>query len=198
MAAPSKPSTIAQAPGGLSPTWKLVISLLVSLHVVAVFVGPWAAPPHGSLLARTIATGLSPYIQAAHLDNGYRFFAPEPGPGHLVRYEVVTRDGRKIEGSFPDKKAHWPRLLYHRYFMLSEWLNSISGPDSADSKQNELATAYAESYAGHLVHKYDAQTVKLYLRQHKLPSMDEVRAGKKLSDPEFYEERLIVDYDQEE
>ncbi len=181
-----------------------MISLLVSLHVFAVFVGPWAVPPHGSELARSIADALSPYIQAARLDNGYRFFAPEPGPGHLVRYEVVTRDGRKIDGAFPDKKTEWPRLLYHRYFMLSEFLNSISVPEEvaksapADSKMAELATAYAESYAGHLVHKYDAQSVKLYLQQHKLPTMQEVRAGKKLSDPELYEERLVVDYEREE
>src|ERR1700683_5258792 len=156
MAAPSKPSTIAQAPPGLSRTWKLVISLLVSLHVMAVFVGPWAMPPHGSELARSIAGVMGPYLQAAFLNNGYRFFAPEPGPGHLVRYEVVTRDGQKIEGTFPDKKTERPRLLYHRYFMLSEFLNSISAPEpakpaTADSKLAELATAYAESYAGHLV-----------------------------------------------
>ena len=180
-----------------------MISLLVSLHVFAVFVGPWAMPPQGSELARSIAGVMGPYLQAAFLNNGYRFFAPEPGPGHLVRYEVVTRDGRKIDGTFPDKKTEWPRLLYHRYFMLSEFLNSITVPESAkpttaDSKLAELATAYAESYAGHLVDKYDAQSVKLYLQQHKLPTMEEVRAGKKLSDPEFYEERLLVDYDREE
>jgi hypothetical protein len=202
MASPGRPSTIAQPAAGLSSTWKLVISLLVSLHVFAVFVGPWAVPPR-SELARSIADALSPYIQAARLDNGYRFFAPEPGPGHLVRYEVVTRDGQKIEGTFPDKKTERPRLLYHRYFMLSEFLNSISAPEpakpaTADSKLAELATAYAESYAGHLVDKYDAQSVKLYLQQHKLPTMEEVRAGKKLSDPEFYEEHLLVDYDREE
>ena len=43
---------------------------------------------------------------------------------------VVTRDGRKIEGSFPDKKAEWPRLLYHRYFMLSEHLSGLRDPNA--------------------------------------------------------------------
>jgi hypothetical protein len=191
MAAPGTPSAIARPDGGLSSNWKLVISLLVSLHVIAVFVGPWAMPPHGSELARTIATGMGPYLQGAFLNNGYRFFAPEPGPGHLVKYEVIRRDGSKIEGSFPDKKTEWPRLLYHRYFMLSEFLNSLSAPEAA-----ELATAYEEAYAGHLANKYDATSVKLWLQQHKLPTMAEVRAGKKLSDPEFYEERLVVEWEE--
>ena len=77
---------IDQPPCGLTPGWKRLISVLVALHVAAVFVGPWAIPPHGSELARTIASGFGPYLQAAFLNNGYRFFAPEPGPGHLVRY----------------------------------------------------------------------------------------------------------------
>jgi hypothetical protein len=176
---------------GLTPGWKRLISLLVTLHVAAVFVGPWSMPPQGSELAQTIAKGFGPYLQAAFLNNGYRFFAPEPGPGHLVKYEIVTRDGRQIEGSFPDRKAQWPRLLYHRHFMLSEFLNSLAAPEAA-----ELATAYRESYALHLAHHYDARSVKLYLRQHRLPTMADVRGDKKLSDPEFYDEQLVVEWEE--
>ncbi|HTU25934.1 MAG TPA: hypothetical protein VMF30_11085 [Pirellulales bacterium] len=174
---------------GLSPRWKWVISLLVAFHVAAVFVGPWAMPPNSSALGRSVANLISPYLQAASLDQGYRFFAPEPGPGHLIRYEVVAGDGRQIEGSFPDRAAQWPRLLYHRYFMMSEFLNGLGAPDRA-----ELASAYQESYAGHLAYKYNAKSVKLFLRQHRLPTMDDIRAGKKLSDPEFYDERLVVEW----
>ena len=148
-----------------------MISLLVSLHVMAVFVGPWAMPPHGSELARTIAGVHGPYLQAAFLNNGYRFFAPEPGPGHLVRYEVVTRDGRKIEGSFPDKKAQWPRLLYHRYFMLSEFLNSLSAPEAA-----EMATAYAEVVCRASGPAVRRQKREALFAAARLPTMAEVRA----------------------
>jgi hypothetical protein len=238
MAVPRTLSPNERPQSGLSFIWKLVISLLVSLHVIAVFVGPWATPPH-SELARTIARGYGPYLGAAFLNNGYRFFAPEPGPGHLVHYQIVTRDGQQIDGSFPDKKAQWPRLLYHRYFMLSEFLNSISEPaapelairgekttagrraeelDPQSAKSNpreqpimagmplgrgpgasiraELASAYEEAYAGHLAKKYDARSVKLYLQEHRLPTMADVRAGKKLSDPEFYEEQLVMEFEE--
>ena len=33
----------------------------------------------------------SPISKALSLANGYRFFAPEPGPSHLVRYELTLR-----------------------------------------------------------------------------------------------------------
>lgn len=189
---PSRPlSPIDRPQSRLTPGWKRLISVLVTLHVAAVFVGPWAMPPHGSELARSIANGFGPYLQAAFLNNGYRFFAPEPGPGHLVRYEVVTRDGRQIEGSFPDRKAQWPRLLYHRHFMLSEFLNSLSAPEAAD-----MATAYAESYAGHLAYVYDATSVKLYVQQHRLPTIADIHAGKKLGDAEFYDDHLVVEYEE--
>jgi hypothetical protein len=173
----------------ISPGLKKLLSVLIALHLLAVFVGPWAMPPHGSQLARWTASWIDPYIQAANLNNGYRFFAPEPSPGHLVHYEVVTGDGREIDGVFPDRKTEWPRLLYHRYFMMSEFLNTVmSNPNAAT-----LAEKYATSYATHLLRQYDAKSVKLSVRQHRLPSMDDVRGGMKLDDPSLYDEKLVID-----
>ena len=173
----------------VSPGWRAVLSVLIAVHLLAVFLGPWAMPPHGSDLARALAGWMQPYLEGVSLNNGYRFFAPEPGPGHLVRYEVTAGDGPAIEGHFPDLATERPRLLYHRYFMLSEFLNSISHPAAA-----ELADKYGESYANHLIHQYDAQHLKLYLRQHRLPTMEEVRGGMQLDDPSLYEERLVVEW----
>jgi hypothetical protein len=189
-----KPDSAAQvASPTLGPWLKGLLSAAIVCHLTAVFVGPWAMPPQGSELARAIAGSMQPYLQAAFLNNGYRFFAPEPGPGHLVRYEVQAGDGRRVEGFFPDRNSERPRLLYHRYFMLSEFLNSISHPAAV-----ELAEQYQQSYAGHLIHKYDAQSVKLYLRRHRLPSMAEVRGGMSLDDPSLYEEKLLVEWDRDE
>jgi hypothetical protein len=185
-AAPTQGS--APAPG-LSPTVKLLASLAIAFHLLAVFVGPWAVPPFGSQLARLFSDCIGPYVQAGYLNNGYRFFAPEPGPGHLIRYEITTRDGRQVEGSFPDSRTEKPRLLYHRYFMMSEFLNGMSNPENS-----EVATKFAESYANHLIHQYDATSVKLYLRQHRLPTADQVRGGMQLDDPSLYDERLITSW----
>ncbi len=93
-----------------------------------------------------------PYSQWLYMNHGYFFFAPNPGPGHLLqctlsyselppnsqsepqqgpnpsqRVGVVPLDpGRTIV--LPDRKLHWPRLHYHRYLMLAEFYNSRFAP----------------------------------------------------------------------
>jgi len=155
--------------------------------------GPWAAlPMHRSLLAETSAQTLQPYLQAAGLANGYRFFAPNPGPSHLVRYEVLLADGTKIEGRFPNHQEHQPRLLYHRYFMLSEFLNSIDDPQNTQG-----IDLYTKSYARHLAREHAAKQVKIWLVRHALPSMVDVRRGLRLDDPTLYDEELLGTFDGE-
>jgi len=151
-------------------------------------------PPAGSLLSRSFAAALGPYVQVMYLDNGYRFFAPEPGPSHLIRYEVVLPDGKRVEGFFPDRTRHWPRLLYHRYFMLSEFVSTLDGPGVPP----ELVEQYAASYAKHLAHEYGAKQVTLYLRTHNIPDIEDVRQGKKLDDPSLYEEKLLGTYEEDQ
>jgi hypothetical protein len=168
---------------------RAAVSLLVLLHVAAVFVGPWAMPP-ASLLGTKVGAAFQPYLDVLSLGNGYRFFAPEPGPSHLVRYEVTQPDGTLVEGFFPNRQEHWPRLLYHRHFMLSEFANTLgSGPE------NKLGEAYAKGYAEHLANVHDGRTVKLYLRRHYVPRSEEVEAGRKLTDAVLYEERPLFTYE---
>jgi len=177
------------------PSAKLraVLSLLIILHVMAVFIGPWAMPPQNSELAVGFARLWQPYMEAFGLANGYRFFAPEPGPSHLVRYEVTLPDGSEVSGVFPDRDEHKPRLLYHRYFMLSEFINTLDSPEGPRIN----AEACAKSYAQHLAHEYQASQVKLYLRRHFVPRMAEVRQGMKLTDKALYEEKPLITYDVE-
>ncbi len=173
------------------PAVRAVVSLIAALHVIAVFVGPWAMPQTSDLGAK-FGRAFQPYLDALSLGNGYRFFAPEPGPSHLVRFEVTTSDGTLQEGFFPNRAEHWPRLLYHRYFMLSEFVNTLgAAPDT------KLADAYARGYARHLADELDGRTVKLYLRRHYVPRSEEVRSGRRLDDKILYEERLIHTYERD-
>ena len=82
---------------------------------------------------------------------------------------------------------HKPRLLYHRYFMMSEFLNTLGDPDAP----NERLTRYANSYAQHLLDATDAKSVKLFLVRHWVPTMDEVRGGRKLTDKVLYLEKPL-------
>src|SRR5262245_32283171 len=118
------------------PWWRWLISAALAFHVAAVFMGPFAfstQTPGGrsSNLAEWLMPVFRPYVQAAYLEHGYAFFAPDPGPSHLVEYQVDFDDGRpSIAGTFPNLKEHRPRLLYHRHFMLSEQLHSSFTPAS--------------------------------------------------------------------
>ncbi|MEO9935289.1 hypothetical protein [Rhodopirellula bahusiensis] len=68
---------------------------------------------------------ISPMAQWLYMDRGYAFFAPDPGPSHLV---LATSDAGKTTQVFPDLDEQWPRLKYHRHFMLAEFLNDSYQP----------------------------------------------------------------------
>lgn len=183
MASPiSKSTNIPVRPTRPSP-WLRLASVLIALHLLAVFVAPWSAPP-SSPLSGTLALWLRPYLDVAFLNHGYKFFAPDPGPTHMVRYELELADGSTKGGVFPNLKEQRPRLLYHRHMMLSERLD---GPPEVEWTQ-----AYARSYAQHLLKEHAAKSVTLYLVTHALPYPDQVTKGLKLDDPTLYRERKLL------
>src|SRR4051812_31888803 len=143
------PPAIENDHAGL-PLWgKLLISVLLVLHVAAIVSPPlaFACRSRGgeSGAARALARFFQPYAGAFFFDHGYAFFAPDPGPNHLVDYKVEFKDGRPlIKGRFPDLAAERPRLLYHRYFMLSEALNNrFVPPEFAPEPSPPALTASA-------------------------------------------------------
>ena len=107
---------------------RLFASALILFHVTAIFWPPFTAATQvdngsSSPFAQGIMTWLRPYASFMYLDHGYAFFAPNPGPCHLVHYNIEFADGREpVEGVFPNLKEEQPRLFYHRHFMLSEEL----------------------------------------------------------------------------
>jgi len=169
-------------------------------QLTAVLLGPFCLPPTyiGSLLQPLFR----PYLGATYLDHSYKFFAPDPGPSHLVRYDLEFADDSHQEGIFPSLDDEWPRLFYHRHFMLSEFINNIGGPDVDWTPQtnwtnaplSEMKQQYARSYAEHLLKKHHARRVTLWLRQHLIPTQEQVVRGMKLDDPSLYRERKLGSY----
>jgi hypothetical protein len=129
------------------PWMKAIASALVAFHLLAVFVAPFAfasnSGPAPSPFADALYGWLRPYIAALYLDHGYFFFAPDPGPSHLVDYKVEFDDGRApVTGRIPDLKTEQPRLRYHRHFMLSESLsNRYVPPDPPPEPSPPALTA---------------------------------------------------------
>jgi hypothetical protein len=199
-------STRSPAPPIPSRGWRWVISGLLLFHITAVFIAPFAfatsnGPGQASPLAVTVMSLLQPYIDAAFLNHGYFFFAPNPGPAHLVRYRLEFADGREpVERMFPDLKRHWPRLLYHRHFMLAESLNGRFVPPEPPEEirrdpmrlagwrmGREQYEGLLRSYARHLQQQYGASSVTLTRVEHRLPTTYEVmEQGMRLDDPSLY------------
>lgn len=180
---------------------RVVGSVLIGFHLAAIVVAPWSAPP-SSPLAQRAAEPFQPYLRAAYLNHGYHFFAPEPGPSHLVRYELKMPDGSVKSGRFPDLNEHQPRLLYHRHFMLTEFLNQLppdpkseeqwrSQPDWRLQQLSDGQRLLARGYADHLLHKHGAESVKLYMVRHHFPAPVDVQEGMKLDDPNLYLEKPL-------
>jgi hypothetical protein len=161
-------------------------------HLAAVISAPYSLSRPA--LAEDLRAVFRPYLQACFLDHGYQFFAPEPGPSHLVRYEIKLADGSRKEGVFPNLQEHWPRLLYHRHFMLSEFVNGLYAPPEAPAAAQAQFKAYSKSYAQHLLRDHNADEVTLHLRRHMIATPQDVTQGTRLDNPRLYEELPLGTY----
>ena len=140
------------------PIYRKLIIVAVLLHLLAVLAEPLAffsrsefqTGPEFFALRRTLA----PYVEWMYLDHGYFFFAPNPGPNHLVAAQEkstetnTTNTPRRLRPDaviFPDRQSHWPRLLYHRYFMLSEFYNNSFAPTEL-TEQDKVDRMFVERW----------------------------------------------------
>ena len=169
-----------------APTISRRVRLFVAFHLAAIVVAPWSVPP-SSILSGSCWEIFQPYLQATYLNHGYHFFAPEPGASHLVRYQLKFSDGHTVDGTFPDRNQHKPRLLYHRHFMLTEALNRLA----LDESDKGALQIVSQSYADHLLRESGAQSVELFLQRHFIPSPQQVLDGLALTDESLYAERPL-------
>ena len=96
------PSSTAPAARRWPPLARLLASLLILLYLAAVLLPPLAGPPPASELASVMLQPFRPLVGSLSLSHGYRFFAPNPGPGHSIRWTITAADGRQATGIIPD------------------------------------------------------------------------------------------------
>jgi hypothetical protein len=174
--APTARRRIARAGFALVNVW-------IVYHLAAVVLAPWSVPP-SSRLVQNAWRAIGPYVQILYLNHGYHYFAPEPGNSTLVSYVLETADGREEVGRIPHRGI-WPRLLYHRHFMLTEFLASN------DAQDPKLKSELVRAMARQLCRQHGARRVTLSRITHRLPSMEWVRAGGTLDDPGSYTEEPL-------
>lgn len=191
-------------------------SVLIIGHVWAVIgrplefatQGPFGASPSMTRFRQPVRG----YSQFTYLDHGYAFFAPEPGPSHLIRATVTPTepgDGSEpgpnpvapIVRNYPDLNDQWPRLLYHRHFMLAEFLNDIYHPPGEPPQeiaQNPIAIRewiqarrryemVRDSILNRLQTAYPQAAVAIDRIEHRQPGLPEFMEGNvPLDAPQLY------------
>jgi hypothetical protein len=176
---------------------KWLVSAALLMHLTAQFLATWNAAPPASDLGQTLATPFQAYVAAARLNQGYRFFAPDPGPSHLMRFRIFDAEGKPVvlnefalnddrtEGQLPPPELRvsvlspQARLLYHRYFMLTEQLDrAIPRPLAPNAPADEVAQqalrerayrALTDSFARELLRRFGGASVKIQLLEHGIP-----------------------------
>lgn len=165
----------------------LLINAWLVFHLVGVFLPAFSVPPSPAIV-RDLYWSIRFYPQAIYMDHGYHFFGPDPGDSTLLRYVAKTAAGETIRGTYPDKNI-FPRLRYHRHFMLTEAIPRIADYDA------ELATLQAQSYAERILKQHHAESIRLFRVTHRLTNADRFLAGGRLDDPETYVDELIGEFE---
>lgn len=164
-----------------------LLNVWLVFHLFAIFVCPASVEPSSSL-ARSGFRLVAPYLHTLFLDHGFHFFAPDPGASTLVEYTLEFADGTTKSGTIPDRSV-FPRLLYHRYFMLTEFLGN--GPE-------ELQPFVERALARNLCRETGAIRVSLTLVVHELPTQEEFRNGRRLDDSTLFVQTPLKSYTVEE
>lgn len=173
----------------ISPRLKCLLSVVLVMHLAAVAIPPFTFATRSgyetSPLANLGMTIVQPYANALFLNHGYFFFAPSPGPSHLVEYDVEFKTGEKKTFRFPDRHSQQPRLFYHRHFMLAEWLHTnypaANIPDWVPEEEQRFQQAsyqrIVDSFQQHLLQLHEAKRITLRRLEHKLVAPEEYLQG---------------------
>jgi hypothetical protein len=184
------------------------LTVIVLVHLMAVVLPPLWFQTRPSPAVATLLRPVEGYGQFLYIDRGYAFFAPDPGPSYLVQAAITSGPGTPaVERMYPDRQDQWPRLLYHRHFMLTEFLNEIYQPPGPPAELVELDREEAEnwvrarsryehvrtSYVDHLKHVHPGKDVAIRRVEHLIPNIVEFqREPVPLNDPRLYQVLLDI------
>jgi hypothetical protein len=181
------PSDSPSPPNNLRRNGFFLLNVFLAFHLFAIVVCPASVEPSSPLLQSSFGF-VSPYLHFLYLDHGFHFFVPDPGASTLVAYEAELPDGSTKSGRFPNSSIY-PRLLYHRFFMLSEYLGN--GPEN-------VQPLVERAFARNLCRETGAVRVTLTRIVHELATEQEVRSGMTLNDPALFKETALGTFTAEE
>lgn len=163
-----------------SKTLFALINCWLVYHLAASVITPATVVPASDLLMKC-RRGFAGYMQLTHLDHGWSFFSPEPGSSVLLGFHLEYADGTVESIRLPDRHVNRPRLLYHRYFMLTEFSGRLR--DATD----EVQQMWYQGFARGIGRRHGATRVRLERITHLLPNPRRIQAGAGLEAPLSYE-----------
>jgi hypothetical protein len=175
----------AQRSARLGTFVRVLISIVILWHFLGVFLAALSIGGSSDLvMAIAQQRPMQWYLDVLYMNQGHSFFAPDVGPAHLIRYELHDQNGQVLDkGEFP--KEEWPRLRYHRHFMLADQADMPS-PDEQFNK--EWQRKYLEAYGRQLLRANpNAQSVRVQRIAHWPLPLDLAQQNRTLTDPEGYE-----------
>lgn len=152
------------------------INLLLIWHVFAIAISPSAMPPASPLLADA-SNVARPYNQALFLNHGYHYFAPNPGASSLLEFETAPDNDVPQLTRIPDATGYFPRLRYHRFFMLAENVWAFG---------DEAQQDFIEAYARHFSRKLNSPSISVVSVSHDPAPMRRIMAGGDLNHPSSF------------
>lgn len=178
---PPRPSAVAPLPRPWSVVGRWAASAAILVWFALVVVPPLAGPAPSSELAARLIQPLRPLVGALYLGHGYRFFAPDPGPGHAIRWSMRMPDGSTRDGLLPDPAVDRPRLLYHRRFMIAEKISGlVPSPDAPEALRQAAKRQWQPlvmGVAGQLLRRHGGSEVELAIVEFDLPTPEDSLAG---------------------
>ncbi|MEZ6088574.1 MAG: hypothetical protein R3C05_11215 [Pirellulaceae bacterium] len=164
----------------------MALNLWIVWHFFAICTAPASIPP-STELARSAWRKCSGYLQLLYLNHGYHFFAPQPGGSTLLSYEVTRADGSVHWDRRPNRE-YWPRLRYHRHFLLTEHMAAMF------QARPDLKPLIVETYAAEVARQNEGASVVVSHVQHELSTPDQYRSGRPLDDPITYNELWLGEF----
>jgi hypothetical protein len=179
---------------------RTLLTLVLIAYLAVLLLGPLTVPVGSAHLTNPMARVAAPIHRALFQGHGYRFFAPQPGPGHFVECRFQMSDGPEQTIRFPDRERHWPRLLYHRWFMLAETVfteldgtpDSKSFRDAQQTLQREIDQLVRRVALAVLTEVPGATAVELVLYERSIPLPGDVADGVKLDDARYLSDPLPI------
>lgn len=201
--------TPSEGIGKASHGWSFapgILSLLIALHLAGIVAEPlrfFSRSPvlEGAPYALSLRRWMAPYVEFFYWDHGYFFFAPNPGPNHLLEATRSDSDRTSSSRRWPDRQRHWPRLDYHRHFMLAEFYHGLAvapQPDPQEAQRPDLLArweadrqrflAIDRSIRRHLDQQLEGSLYRLDRIEHPLPDPDQFFGERlRLDDPKSYQ-----------